>query len=139
MFSKRLANQRRTVHSRPPRRSIRSPKQFRIQHHLDGFHTVEDIPQSSQQSSDGWRGQPARSFERPIEGEHSLRRGLHLRRNRVVQNDHVLDAAAVPRVGDVEVPARIFDDGGIAELARAGFEVEPSLPSLSAIARNGDA
>src|SRR6266567_3719243 len=111
MFSKRLANQRRTVHSRPPRRSIRSPKQFRIQHHLDGFHTVEDIPQSSQQSRARW----------PYE------------------DDCVLDAAAIPGVGDVDVPVRIFDDGGIAELTRAGFEREPRLPSLSAIVRNGDA
>src|SRR6266567_2905422 len=111
MFSKRLANQRRTVHSRPPGRSIRSPKQFRIQHHLDGFHTVEDIPQSSQQSRARW----------PYE------------------DDCVPDAPPVPSVGDVDVSARIFDDGGIAELARAAFEREPRLPSLSAIARNRDA
>ena len=30
--------------------SIRGPKQFRIQHHLDGLHTVEVTPQLGQQS-----------------------------------------------------------------------------------------
>jgi hypothetical protein len=41
VFAKGFANESRTVDSRPFGSSIRGPKQFRIQHHLDGFHTVE--------------------------------------------------------------------------------------------------
>jgi hypothetical protein len=50
MFAKGLANQSRTVYSRPFGSTIRRPKQFRIQHYLDGFHTVEFTPQPGQQS-----------------------------------------------------------------------------------------
>jgi|SRR5271157_982654 len=52
MFAKGLPNQRGTVYPRPFGRSIRGPKQLRIQHYLDGFHTVEDSPQSNPQSTD---------------------------------------------------------------------------------------
>ena len=61
MFAKGLSNQRGTVYSRPFGCSIRRPKQLRIQHYLDGFHVVEDTPQSDPQSTgptpgcNGWR------------------------------------------------------------------------------------
>ena len=43
MFAKGLSNQSGTVYSRPFGCSIRRPKQLRIQHYLNGFHTVENI------------------------------------------------------------------------------------------------
>ena len=51
VLAKGLANKGGTVYSRPFGGSIRGSKQFRIQNHLDGFHTVEDTPQSSHQST----------------------------------------------------------------------------------------
>src|SRR5271157_6231597 len=50
MFAKGLPNQRGTVDPRPFGRSVGGPKQLRIQHYLDGFHIVEDSPQSNPQS-----------------------------------------------------------------------------------------
>ena len=43
VFTKRLPDQRRTVHPRPSGGSIRGAEQFGIQHHLNRFHTVERI------------------------------------------------------------------------------------------------
>ncbi len=51
VFAKGVANQSGTVHSRPLSGSVRRAKQLRIQHHLNGFHTVDDTPQWNQQSS----------------------------------------------------------------------------------------
>ena len=51
MFAKGLPNQTGTVYPRPFGRSIRGPKQLRIQHYLNGFHIVEDSQQSDPQST----------------------------------------------------------------------------------------
>lgn len=84
VFAKGLAYQSRTVYSRPFGSSIRGPKQFRIQHDLDGFHTVEYTPQLGQQSirrSADFRGgiesHPADEFW--ADGEKAIWERLHYR------------------------------------------------------------
>lgn len=50
VLAQRSADQRRTVHPRPPGGSIRGAEQCRIQDNLYGFHTVEYTPHLTQQS-----------------------------------------------------------------------------------------
>jgi len=53
VFTKRLPDQRRTVHPRPSGGSIRRAEQFGIQNNLNRFHTVVYTPHRTSQPTHG--------------------------------------------------------------------------------------
>ena len=85
---------------------------------------VTSHSERSEESAFGARSRPRCDFKRDAYVSVTKEAGI---------NDHMLDALALPGVGDVQLTVARLNDGGVGVLSGAVFENEARIPGFAVV------